>query len=419
MHPLFLFFALLRLAQQAVETALARLNRRHALHSGRLAEAGRALGIGKEEIAKAVSYSGDRHRFSLVYGWAEVVVGLAFLAAGGLGMVERAARGVAGRLGLETIAAGLAFFAILGLLTALFELPFDLYATFRIEEKHGFNRQTLGGFCLDRLKGAAIAVALGGPMLAAVLWLMERMGPSWWLWAWGVTTAFSLFAAWIYPTVLAPLFNRFTPLPAGELKDAILDLARRTGFRAGGISVMDASRRTAHGNAYFTGVFGQKRIVLFDTLLDAVGPREVVAVLAHELGHFKLHHVRWAIVRGIATSGLVFYGLSLCLPLDAFYAAFSVDRTRYGALAVFGLWFGLVSFVLHPLENALSRRHEFAADAFALRNGAAASELGDALRKLSEKSRHLPVTHPLYSRVYHSHPPLLERLRAMGALESP
>jgi STE24 endopeptidase len=182
---------------------------------------------------------------------------------------------------------------------------------------------------------------------------------------------------------------------------------------------MDASRRTAHGNAYFTGVFGQKRIVLFDTLLDAVGLREVVAVLAHELGHFKLHHVRWALIRGVATSGLVFYALGLCLPLRAFYSAFSVEPTAYGALAVFGLWFGLVSFLLHPLENALSRRHEFAADAFALRSGATATELGDALRKLSEKSRHLPVTHPLYSRVYHSHPPLLERLRAMGALATP
>ena len=419
MPPLFILFALLRLAQQAVETALARLNRRHALDPGRLAEAGRALGIGEGEMAKAIAYSGDRHRFALVYGWTEVLVGLVFLAAGGLGIVERAARGVAGKLGLDTIAAGLAFFAILGLLTALFELPFDLSATFRIEEKHGFNRQTLRGFFLDRLKGAAIAVLLGGPMLAAVLWLIERMGPSWWLWAWGVTTSFSLFTAWIYPTVLAPLFNKFAPLPEGELRDAILALARRTGFRAGGISVMDASRRTAHGNAYFTGVFGQKRIVLFDTLLDAVGPREVVAVLAHELGHFKLHHVRWGILRGVATSGLVFYALSLCLPLRSFYAAFSVEPSAYGALAVLGLWFGLVSFLLHPLENALSRRHEFAADAFALRSGATASELGAALRKLSEKSRHLPVTLPLYSRIYHSHPPLLERLRAMGALGSP
>jgi STE24 endopeptidase len=417
MRPLLFLFVLLRLAQQIVETALARLNRRHALEPSRLAEAGRALDMPEADMAKAVAYSGDRHRFGLVHGWAEVLVALAFLAAGGLGVVEAGARGIAAALGLDTIATGLGFFAILGTLSALFDLPFDLYATFRIEEKHGFNRQTLRGFFLDRLKGAGIALALGGPVLAAVLWLMERMGPSWWLWAWGTTTAFSLFAAWIYPTLLAPLFNRFTPLPDGELKDSIVDLARRTGFRAGAISVMDASRRTAHGNAYFTGVFGQKRIVLFDTLLEAMGAREVVAVLAHELGHFKLHHVRWGMARGIATSGLVFYALSLCLPLEAPYSAFSLDRTSYAALAVFGSWFGLVSFLLQPLENALSRRHEFAADAFALRSGATPGELGTALRKLSEKSRHLPVTHPLYSRVYHSHPPLLERLRAMGALE--
>jgi STE24 endopeptidase len=417
MRPLLLLFLLLRLTQQIVETALARLNRRHALDPSRLAAAGRDLGIGEDEMAKAVAYSGDRHRFGLTYGWAEVLATLAFLAAGGLGAVEAGARGIAEAVGLGTIATGLAFFGLLGTLSALFELPFDLYATFRIEEKHGFNRQTLRGFFLDRLKGTALAIALGGPVLAAVLWLMERMGPSWWLWAWGVTTAFSLFAAWIYPTVLAPLFNKFTPLPDGELKDSILDLARRTGFKAGGISVMDASRRTAHGNAYFTGVFGQKRIVLFDTLLEAMASREVVAVLAHELGHFKLHHVRWGMARGIATSGLVFYALSLCLPLEPFYSAFALGQTSYGALSVFGLWFGLVSFLLQPLSNALSRRHEFAADAFALRNGATAAELGTALRKLSEKSRHLPVTHPLYSRVYHSHPPLLERLRAMGALE--
>jgi STE24 endopeptidase len=418
MSVLLVLFLALRLLQQAAETALSRLNRRHALDPARLAEAGRALGIGEDGMVKAVAYSGDRHRFSLAYGWTEVLLGLAFVAAGGLGLVEQAARSLAAAAGSGPIATGLAFFAILGLLTSLFELPFDLWATFRIEERHGFNRQTLRGFVLDHLKGLAVAVALGGPMLAGVLWVMERMGPSWWLWAWALTTAFSLFAAWIYPTVLAPLFNRFTPLPEGELKDAILALASRTGFRAGGILVMDASRRTAHGNAYFTGVFGQKRIVLFDTLLDALGPREVVAVLAHELGHFKLHHVRWALLRGIATSGLVFFVLSRLLPVEAFYAAFSLDKTAYGAVAVFSLWFALASFLLHPLENALSRRHEFAADAFALRAGATGEELGASLRKLSEKSKHLPVTHPLYSAVYHSHPPLVERLRAMGAMGS-
>ena len=414
---LLVVFIVLRLAQQSLETFLSVLNRGFALEPGRLAEAGRALGIGDDDLARTVAYSGDRFRFGRVYGWAEVLVGLSFIALGGLGLVESEARAVAGATGHGVIVTGLAFFGILGALSGVFELPFDLYNTFVIEERHGFNRQTLRGFVLDRVKGIGIGVALGGPVVAAVLWIMERMGPTWWLWAWGVTTAFSVFAAWIYPAVLAPLFNKFTPLPDGELKDGILALARQVGFRAGGLFVMDASRRTAHGNAYFTGLFGQKRIVLFDTLLEAMGSREVVAVLAHELGHFKLHHVRWAILRSVATSGLVFYGLSLCLPLEPFYAAFFLGQTSYGALAVFSLWFGLLSFLLQPLGNALSRRHEFAADAFALRNGATAAELGSALRKLREKSRLLPLSHPLFSRVYHSHPPLLERLRVMGALE--
>jgi len=418
MSPLLLLFAVLRLGQQIVEAALSVLNRRFAVDPARLAEAGRFLGIADDELARAVAYSGDRYRFGRIYGWTEVLVGLAFIAFGGLGLVEQGARTVAGMLALGSITTGLAFFGIAGVLTSLFELPFNLYETFVIEERHGFNRQTPRGFALDLVKGVALAVALGGPVLAAVLWIMERMGATWWLWAWAVTTGFSLFAAWIYPSVLAPLFNKFTPLPDGELKDAILELARGVRFRAGGLFVMDASRRTSHGNAYFTGLFGQKRIVLFDTLLEAMGSREVVAVLAHELGHFKLHHVRWAIVRSVATSGLVFYALSLCLPLGPFYAAFFLETTAYGALAVFGLWFGLVSFLLQPLGNALSRRHEFAADAFALRSGATAAELGTALRKLREKSRLLPLSHPLYSRVYHSHPPLLERLRVMGALEA-
>jgi STE24 endopeptidase len=415
---LLLLFISLRLLQQLAEATLAATNRRYAIDPARLAEAGRALAIDDEDLAKAVAYSGDRYRFGRLYGWIEVAVGLAFIALGGLGLIEEAALAVAAGLGFGTIVAGLAFFGIASALSGLFELPFDVYQTFVIEERHGFNRQTPRGFVLDRVKGLALGVALGAPVLTAILWIMERMGSTWWVWAWAVTTGFSLFAAWIYPSLLAPLFNKFTPLPDGELHNAILDLARRIGFRAGGVFVMDASRRTAHGNAYFTGVFGQKRIVLFDTLLEVMGTRQVIAVLAHELGHFKLHHVRWAIVRSVATSGLLFYGLSLCLPLTPFYSAFFLGRTSYAALVVFSLWFGLVSFLLQPLSNALSRRHEFAADAFALRSGASAVELGEALKKLREKSRMLPTSHPLYSRVYHSHPPLLERLRVMGALES-
>jgi STE24 endopeptidase len=417
MPTLLLAYVALRLLKLLAETALDVANRSYATDPARLAAAGQELGIGADDMAKAVAYSGDRYRFSLVEGWAEALVGLAFVASGGLGMVEGWARAIAGS---GSPATGLAFFAVLGALGALVDLPFALYATFVVEERHGFNRETLAGFLLDRLKGAAVAAALGGPLLAALLWVMEGMGPSWWLWAWALLAAFNVFAVWIYPTVLAPLFNRFTPLPEGELRAAILALAARTGFRAGGIFVMDASRRTAHGNAYFTGLFGQKRIVLFDTLVEAMHAREVVAVLAHELGHFRLHHVRWGLVRSVATSGILFFALSLCLPLEPPYAAFALDRTSYGALVVFSLWFSLASFALQPLENAISRRHEFAADAFALRaGGATGAELASALRKLREQSRVLPVTHPLYSRVYHSHPPILERLRALAAAPPP
>jgi STE24 endopeptidase len=415
MPVLLVLFVVLRLAQQLVEHALAALNRRYWTDPGRQAEAGRVLRIPDEEMRKAVAYASDRHRFGRIAEWAEVLATLGFIVLGGLGASERCARGLAETLGGGTVATGLAFFGILGLLGALFGLPFALYATFVIEERHGFNRQTVREFFLDELKGLGLAVVLGGPLLAAVLALMETAGPSWWLWAWAATSAFSLLTAWIYPTLLAPLFNRFTPLPEGELRAAVLALAARIGFRTGGIFVMDASRRTAHGNAYFTGLFRQKRIVLFDTLLEAMGTREVVAVLAHELGHFKLHHVRWALVRGLLATGLLFFALSRVLPMTAFYAAFGLDQTSYGALVVFGAWFSLVSFLLRPIGNALARRHEFAADAFALAHGATAQDLAEALLKLREKSRILPIAHPLYSRVYHSHPPLLERLRAMNS----
>ena len=415
MRPLLLLFVALRLAQMIAEQALAVVNRRYWADAARQAEAGRILRIPDHEMRKAVAYAEDRYRFGWITGWTSVLATLAFLALSGLGWTEGRARELSAAFGGGPVVAGLAFFAILGLLGALFDLPFSLYDTFVVEEKHGFNRQTVGGFFLDLLKGLALGAALGTPVMAALLAIMEKAGASWWLWGWVVTSAFSLLTAWIYPTFLAPLFNTFTSLPEGELRDGIVALAERVGFRTGGIVVMDASRRTAHGNAYFTGLLRQKRIVLFDTLLDAMGAREVLAVLAHELGHFKLHHVRWALVRGVLYTGLLFFVLGLCLPLTPFYSAFGLDRTSYGALVAFGAWFSLVSFLLLPIQSALSRRHEFAADRFAIQHGAAPGDLGEALLKLREKSRLLPLSHPLYSRIYHSHPPLLERLAAMGA----
>ncbi len=412
MESSLLVYLLLRLGQQVAETALAVRNRRYAADPERRAGAARSLRIDSEEIEKAAAYAADRYRLGVVSGWTEAALTLVLVGAGGLGLVESWARAVAAP---SAIATGLVFFAILGTASGLLALPFDLYSTFRIERVHGFTRQTLRGFVLDRVKGTALAIGLGVPLLAGLLWVMARMGPLWWLWAWGLVSGFNLLALWIYPTLLAPVFNRFVPLAPGELREEIEALARRVGFRTQGVYVMDASRRTAHGNAYFTGILGQQRIVLFDTLLEALAPREIVAVLAHELGHFELHHVRWALVRSVAASGGFLFVLSRLLPIEGFYAAFSLARTPYGALAVFGLWFALVGFLLQPLENALSRRQEFAADRFALGAGARPDELGAALRKLREQSRLLPLSDPLYSRVYHSHPQLLERLKAMGA----
>ncbi len=365
-------------------------------------------------MQKTLAYADDRQRFGVVSGWLQAVPVLAFLIAGGLGLVERWATAAAATLGAGPVVLGLAFFALVGLAAAVFEVPFDLYATFVIEERHGFNRQTLRGFVVDLLKGLALAAVLGGLLLATLLALMERAGPSWWLWAWAAVAAFSILTAWLYPTLLAPLFNRFAPLPDGELRQRIEALAAKIGFRSRGVFVMDASRRSSHGNAYFTGPFGAKRIVLFDTLLEGLGVGAIVAVLAHELGHFKLHHVRWSLLRSVLATGGFLALVHACAPFAPLYHAFGLSGpSSYGALLVFSLWFGLMGFVLQPLASWLSRRNEFAADAFAVAQLGGARDLGEALLALREKSHALPIAHPLFSRIYYSHPPLLERLRAI------
>jgi STE24 endopeptidase len=225
---------------------------------------------------------------------------------------------------------------------------------------------------------------------------------------------FSILTAWLYPTLLAPLFNKFKPLESGELKSSIDTLASKVGFKSDGVFVMDASTRSAHGNAYFTGVFGKKRIVLFDTLLKDMSAKEVTAVLAHELGHFKLNHIRNAMIRGLVMSLGVFYLMSLLVHHSVFYEAFGLaDISNYAGLVIFMLWFSLVEFLLQPLETWLSRSNEFAADQFAKENLGGSADMMSALKKLREKSFVMPISDPLYSAVYHSHPPMLERLRAL------
>lgn len=410
-----LIFVGLRVAQHIAERLLAAINRVYYLSSDKQKEAERILGISEADMAKTLAYTESKYAFNQVASRVHLVALLAFLAFGGLGMAELGGLAVAERLGRGPVVVGIVFFGILALCSMLLNLPFDFFRTFVIEQRHGFNRQTKKGFFVDRAKGVALAMLLGAPLLGAILWIMEATGTYWWIYAWIAMTAFSVVAAWLYPTFLAPLFNKFSAVGEGELKTRIENLAAKIGFRAAGIFIMDASKRSSHGNAYFTGVFGKKRIVLFDTLVQSMGAAEVVAVLAHELGHFKLHHVRWQLIRGTIMTGVTFYLLSLCLPLSSFYQAFSLAGvSNYGALVVFGLWFGIVDFLMQPLENHLSRRNEFAADDFAKAQVGGPAELASALLKLRETSHAMPITHPLFSTIYHSHPPLLERLAAMG-----
>lgn len=398
--------------KKLVDVGLAALNRRYYENTKHQAEVCKTMDINADDFAKTLAYSRDKYQFGLIGGWINFFAFLGFLIFGGFGFLESNA------LRLNTsgneIFTGLIFFAQLGLLSLVFGLPFGLYSTFVIEQKHGFNRQTLRSFFLDQVKMVALGAVLGGLLLAALLWVMGT-GPLWWVGAWATVSGFSILTSWLYPTFLAPLFNKFTPVEAGPLKDAIEALARKVSFQTAGIFLMDASTRSSHGNAYFTGVFGKKRIVLFDTLVRSMKDSEVVAVLAHELGHFKLNHVRWGLLRGIAYTGLLFYLLSLCLPLQAFYTAFHFQGVSpYAALLVFSLWFGLVEFSFAPMMSWISRQNEFAADAFAKANISDVNDMINALRKLREANHAMPLSHPLFSAVYHSHPPLIERIKALS-----
>lgn len=412
------FFA--RIAQYAVERTLSLKNYKYTRDPARLEAARQVLNLTQDDIEKTLSYAEDRFRFSSIVNAVSLLLTLGFLANGGLGYIERAAsmtlqQVLPSAAPANPILIGMVFFGILGILSMAMSLPFDYYNTFVIEQKHGFNRQTQKQFIADRCKGLILGVILGAPILALILWIMGSLGQHWWIAAWAVLSLFSILTSWIYPTLLAPLFNKFTALEPGPLKEQIDRLANATGFKSDGIFLMDASKRSGHGNAYFTGIFGKKRIVLFDTLIQSLKVEEIVSVLAHELGHFKLKHVFWGLMRGLVQSAGVFYLLSLCLPLEPVYQSFGlVGRSDYGALIVFGVFLGLMEFVIQPFEHYLSRRNEFAADQFALKHSTGTTHLAEALLKLRETSRSLPISHPVFSKFYYTHPPLIERLAAMG-----
>jgi STE24 endopeptidase len=305
-------------------------------------------------------------------------------------------------------------FSVIG---ALIDLPLEWVSTFRVEQRFGFNRMNLGLWLADLLKGAAVGALIGLPLAALILWIMGASGGLWWLYAWAAWVAFNGVLLVLYPTVIAPLFNKFEPLADESLKARVQALMQRCGFAAKGLFVMDGSRRSAHANAYFTGLGSSKRVVFFDTLLKRLSPGEVEAVLAHELGHFKHKHV---IKRMVAIFGFSLLGLALLGWLagqSSFYAGLGVAPNMKGpndalALLLFMLALPPFTFFISPLMAHFSRRDEFQADAYACAQ-ADGSELASALLKLHEDNAATLTPDPVYVRFYYSHPPASERLAAL------
>jgi STE24 endopeptidase len=310
---------------------------------------------------------------------------------------------------------GLALFASLGIAGFIIGLPFSLYRTFRLEVRFGFNKMTPALFVADLFKQLLLTVLIGAPLLLAVLWLMGAMGEQWWLWVWITWLGFNLLVLLLYPTFIAPLFNKFTPLADGAMKARIEALLARCGFASSGLFVMDGSKRSAHGNAYFTGFGRAKRIVFFDTLLDKLAPGEVEAVLAHELGHYKRRHVVKRIAMMAAVSLVLLWLLGQLIDQSWFYEGLKVGTGGTAmALILFSLVLPVFTFPLSPLMSLLSRRHEFEADAYAARQ-ASSNDLIAALLKLYRDNAATLTPDPLHSLFYASHPPANERIAHLKA----
>ena len=363
-----------------------------------------------EEREKATAYLKAKTHLGWAESGASLSVFLLFWFFKGFPIID----GIVKKLGLGPIATGILFIALLGFLKGIYEFPFALYGTFVIEERFGFNRTTLKTFLMDRVKGVAVGLALGLPLMTGILAFFQNYGSGAWVACWAVVVLFMLAVNVIVPTWIMPLYNTFTPLDDGPLKSKIVGYAKNIGFPLKNIFVMDGSRRSTKANAFFSGFGKSRRIVLFDTLVNKQSPDEVLAVLAHEMGHFKLNHIRNGLLMAVAHTGILFYLLSLALTFAPLHGAFFMTSIEvYTGLIFFSLLFTPVELLLNFPLQALSRSHEYQADAYAIKTSGLGNALVSSLKTLHKTSLANLSPHPFYVALNHSHPPLLQRIRAI------
>lgn len=363
-----------------------------------------------EEYERAQTYTRTRTRLGWISSTAGLAVLLTFWFAGGFEWLDALVRGWA----FGPIATGLWYVGLLVLGRGLVSLPFSVYSTFVIEERFGFNETTPKTFVLDLFKSATLGVAIGGPLLAALLWFFRSTGPYGWVYAWVAVTTVMLLLQYLAPRYLMPLFNDFEPLEEGSLRDSILSYADAVDFPVDDVYVMDGSRRSNKANAFFTGFGSNRRIVLFDTLVEQLSADELLSVVAHEMGHYKLHHIPQRMTISVAQTGVLFVLLSVFLQVDGLFHAFYVDQpTVYTGLVFFGLLYSPVDLLLSIPLNAWSRRHEFQSDRFAVETTGRAETLVSGLKRLAETNLSNLTPHPLTVALEYSHPPLIERIEAL------
>jgi STE24 endopeptidase len=405
-----LFLAAL-LAATATRLWLARRQIRYVIAHRDAVPPGFADSIPLHAHQKAADYTAAKTRLGMI----DVLIGAATLLVFTLGgLVQWLSDAWGAVFAPGSIAHGTALLLSILLLQALIGLPTTVYRTFGIESRFGFNRMTLRLFVLDLIRHTVVAILLGVPLLLAVLWLMDKMGDHWWLYVWILWVAYSLALMMVYPAFIMPLFNKFTPITEGELASRIQRLLERCGFKSSGLYLMDGSKRSSHGNAFFTGFGAAKRIVLFDTLVSRLEPPEVEAVLAHELGHYRLHHIAKSMVLSAAVSFVVLWVLGQLIDQPWFYQGLGVRTpSNAAALVLFLMVLPEFLFFVQPLMSRYSRKREFEADAYATSH-ASAAELVRALVKLYQDNAATLTPDPLHSAFYDSHPSAAMRIAKLG-----